>query len=147
MLKIIVYLSDVDSSSAPFEYIDLATSEAALSQGGRRYRSARLDEAVRVAVPAHLRRQVTGPRMTAIYVDTGRVLHRVCPALESERYSATFAYCSRSPYLTYSQLTLPYAALRQLRNSVSSRQWQALCCKRIEGSARFGAAPAPREHA
>jgi hypothetical protein len=131
ILKVIVYLSDVDSSSAPFGYIDLPTSAAVLSRRGRRYHSARLDEAVRAEVPVHRRRQVTGPRMTAIYVDTGQVLHRVFPPVESERYSVTFAYCSRRPHLTYPQLMLPGAAARELRNALSPRQWQALCCKRI----------------
>jgi len=133
ILKVIVYLSDVDSESAPLEYIDLPTSEAILRRRGRprSYRAARLDEAVRAEVPVADRRQVTGPRMTAIYVDTGRVLHRVRPPTGSERYSVTFAYSSRSPHLTYSQLTLPSAALRKLRNRLSPRQWQALCCNRI----------------
>jgi hypothetical protein len=130
ILKVIVYLSDVDIASAPFGYVDRATSEAVLSRRGRPYRSARLDEAVCAEVPVHKRRQVTGPRMTAIYVDTGQVLHRVSPPLDSERYSVTFAYCSRSPHLTYSQLMLPAAAKRELRDALSARQWQALCCPR-----------------
>jgi hypothetical protein len=126
ILKVIVYLSDVDSGSAPFGYVDLSTSEALLGGRQHAYNSARLDEVVRAKVPLHKRRQVTGPRMTAIYVDTGRVLHRVLPPLESERYSVTFAYCSRSPHLTYSQLMLPGAVLRKLRHNLSSKQWQAL---------------------
>lgn len=131
ILKIIVYLSDVDNASAPFEYVDLPTSQSILCTRGRPYRAARLDEAVRAEIPGPKRRQVTGSRMTAIYVDTGQVLHRVCPPQESERYSVTFAYCSRSPLLTYPQLTLPGAALRRLRDYLSPRQWQALCCKGI----------------
>jgi hypothetical protein len=129
ILKVIVYLSDVDCGSAPFEYVDLPTSEAVLSRRPHVYNPARLDEVVRAEVPLHKRRQVVGPRMTAIYVDTGRVLHRVCPPLESERYSVTFAYCGRSPHLTYSQLMLPGAALRKLRQDLSPRQWEALCRK------------------
>jgi hypothetical protein len=78
--------------------------------------------------------------MTAIYVDTGQVLHRVRPPLKSERYSVTFAYCSRSPHLTYSQLMLPGAALCELRDYLSPRQWQALCCKGI-GPAQARRAP------
>ena len=69
--------------------------------------------------------------MTAIYVDAGQVLHHVFPPLESERYSVTFAYCSRRPRLTYSQLMLPVRALRRMRDSLSPRQWQALCCNPI----------------
>jgi hypothetical protein len=142
ILKVIVYLSDVDSASAPFEYVDRPTSEAVLSRRGRAYRPARLDEAVRAEIPAPNRTQVTGPAMTAIYVDTGQVLHRVCPPRESERYSVTFAYCSRSPLLTYSQLMLPGAALRGVRDYLSPRQWQALCCR---GIGLFPARRAPQE--
>jgi hypothetical protein len=131
ILKIIVYISDVDSDSAPFEYVDLPTSNAVLGRRGHPYRAARLDESVRAEVPADKRTQVVGPRMTAIYVDTGQVLHRVCPPRESERYSVTFAYCGRSPRLTYSQLMLPGAALRDFRDDFSLRQWQALCCNQI----------------
>jgi hypothetical protein len=129
LLKVIVYLSDVDSGSAPFGYVDLPTSEAVLSPRHHAYAPARLDEVVRAEVPLHKRKQVTGPRGTAIYVDTGRVLHRVCPPVETERYSVTFAYCSRSPHLTYSQLMLPGATLRELRHDLSPRQWEALCRK------------------
>lgn len=131
ILKVIVYLSDVDEASAPFEFIDLQTSEALLSGFARGHRIGHLDEAVRADVPDSKRRQVTGARLTAIYVDTGRVLHRVCPPLRSERYSVTFAYCSRRPHLTYSDLMLPGSGLRELRESVSERQWQALQRKSI----------------
>lgn len=127
ILKIVVYLSDVDSGSAPFGYVDLPTSDGVLGGLRHPYHPARLDEVVRAEVPLSERRQITGPRMTAIYVDTGKVLHRVFPPLASERYSVTFAYCSRSPRLTYSQLMLRDGTLRKLRPALSSRQWEALC--------------------
>jgi hypothetical protein len=130
ILKVVVYLSDVDSSSAPFAYIDLPTSAAVL-RSGRHHRPARLEETVRARVPSHKRRQVIGPRMTAIYVDTGQVLHRVVAPVDAERYSVTFAYCSRSAQLIYPQLMLPASGLRELRDVLSARQWHALCCRRI----------------
>jgi hypothetical protein len=129
ILKVIVYLSDVDDDSAPFEYVGLSTSESVLSRRPHIYHPARFDDVVRAHVPVHQRRKVVGPRMTAIYVDTGRVLHRVRTAQQSERYSVTFAYCGRRPHLTYSQLMLPGAMLRKLRQELSSRQWEALCCR------------------
>jgi hypothetical protein len=67
--------------------------------------------------------------MTGVYVDTGRVVHRVVPPTESERYSVTFAYCSRKPFLTYAQLMLPKPALRSLCADLSARQVEALCVK------------------
>jgi hypothetical protein len=133
ILKVIVYLSDVDTGSAPFEYIDLQTSAALLNGRGHGHRMARLGEPELAKIPESKRKQVTGSRMTAVYVDTGRVLHRVRPPLTSERYSVTFAYCSRRPYLTYSDLMLSRAAVRQLRESMSVRQWQALRGNSIGG--------------
>jgi hypothetical protein len=144
ILKVIVYLSDVDSRSAPFGYVDLPTSEAVLSRRHHAYAPARLDEVVRAEVPPYKRIKVTGPRMTAIYVDTGRVLHRVFPPLESERYSVTFAFCSRSTHLTYSQLMLPAASLRKLHHDLSPRQWEALCRKDLYVTPHSGHLGRPR---
>jgi hypothetical protein len=92
ILKLIVYLSDVERASGPFEYIDLSSSTAVLNGMGRRWRPARLDERVRADVPMHKRRQVTGPPMTAIYVDTGQVMH--------ESFRPWTANATRSPLPT-----------------------------------------------
>jgi hypothetical protein len=127
IFKVIVYLSDVDATSGPFGYLDLPTSSAVLAGLGRASRSTRIDQRVRADVPPSRQRLVTGPAMTGIYVDTGRVVHRVVPPAESERYSVTFAYCGRKPFLTYSQLMLPTAALRALSQDLSTRQVEALC--------------------
>lgn len=134
ILKVIVYLSDVDGTSAPFGYIDLPTSTAVLRELSHPYRAARLDEAVRTKVPASGQSQVHGPRLTAIYVDTGQVLHRVFPPQGSERYSVTYAYCGKNPFLTYPQLMPPRAALRELRDELSPRQWEALRGNRISAA-------------
>jgi hypothetical protein len=72
-----------------------------------------------------------GSRITAVYVNTGQVLNRLIPPLESEHYSVTFACCGRSPRLTSSQLMLPGATPRTLRDILSPRHWQALCCNPI----------------
>lgn len=129
IFKLIVYLSDVDTTSGPFEYLDLPTSTTVREGLGRTIRSARIDERVHADVPLSRQRLVTGPAMTGIYVDTGRVVHRVVAPTESERYSVTFAYCSRKPFLTYSQLMLPARALSALCEGLSARQLEALCCK------------------
>jgi hypothetical protein len=133
ILKLIVYLSDVESGSGPLEYLDLRTSATVLEGLGHGNRSARVEERVRARVSPQEMRQVTGPAMTAIYLDTAQLVHRVFAPTTTERYSVTFAYCSRDPYLTYPQLMLPAGALSALWGDLSTRQRDALCCKSIIG--------------
>ena len=129
ILKVIVYLNDVDAGAGPFGYIHRSHSDAILSSRGRSVRGVTDDE-MHTVVPRHEWTQVTGPRMTAVVVDTGQVFHRVFPPTAAERYSVTFAYSSRTPYYSYSRLMLPSNAIKQLRQQLSQRQWDALCVGR-----------------
>ncbi|GAB7069020.1 hypothetical protein H7J06_12265 [Mycobacterium hodleri] len=129
IFKVIVYLSDVDAGAGPFGYIH--QSHSSKIRGSRRLDVRGVpDDDMHAMVPRHEWAQVTGPRMTAVLVDTGQVFHRVFPPTDTERYSVTFAYSSRSPYYAYSRLMLPRRAVDQLRERLSPRQWDALCVGR-----------------
>ena len=99
MLKVIVYLSDVDVESGPFEYLDRRHTE---------------------------RHRLTGPRFTAVYADTSRVLHRVMAPVAAERYSMTFAYASTALFYAYPHFMLPRTALTRVSEQLSTRQQRAL---------------------
>lgn len=78
MLKIIVYLSDVDESTGPFEFLPLAASDQTRQTLRVRPGLTFLPDAdVTAAVPSSLWQRVTGPAGTAVYADTARLLHRV----------------------------------------------------------------------
>ncbi|MDP9167047.1 MAG: hypothetical protein M3O32_13440 [Actinomycetota bacterium] len=127
ILKVVVYLSDVHDGAGPFGYVHKSHSDTVReSPRGRDLRGIP-DAEMQNVVPQREWNRVTGPRMTAVHVDTGQVFHRVFPPTDSERYSVTFAYSSRSPYYTYSRLMLPRRAIRELRERLSQRQWDALC--------------------
>lgn len=125
MLKVIVYLTDVHPGAGPFGYVERSNTER-IRGLIRHHQDVVSDERMQTVVPQDAWHQVTGPRMTAVYVDTGQIFHRVFPPTSAERYSVSFAYSSRTPYYTYSRLMLPRRALRRLRNSLTSRQWDAL---------------------
>lgn len=129
ILKVIVYLNDVDAETGPFGYIHRSHSAAILGSRGRSVRGV-TDAEMQGVVPSREWTQVTGPRMTAIVVDTGQVFHRVFPPATAERYSVTFAYSSRTPYYSYSRLMLPGSAIKLLRQQLSQRQWDTLCIGR-----------------
>jgi len=125
MLKIIVYLDDVGDGCGPFEYLNRNASDHA----ARIFRySAGLvsDAAMSRVVPAADWVQVTGPRLTAIFVDPKRLFHRVQPPTKADRYSLTFTYTSTTPlFETFPQCRLTPAALAGLSNELTPRQRRA----------------------
>jgi hypothetical protein len=126
ILKVIVYLSDTPTGAGPFGYVHQANSGAILESTGGSSLHGMTDDQMDAVVPRSQWKQVIGTRLTAIHVDTGQVFHRVFPPTDLERYSVTFAYSSRSPYMAYSHLMLPRHATRQLREHLSQRQRDAL---------------------
>lgn len=125
IFKVIVYLSDVHRGSAPFGYVERSHT------GNIRTLISRQedwldDERVSTVVPREDWKHVTGPRLTAVHTDTGKVFHRVHPPVTHERYSVTFGYCSRHPFYTYPRLMLPRKMLRQIRSQLTQRQRDAV---------------------
>jgi hypothetical protein len=128
MLKVIVYLSDVGVVSGPFEYLDRRSTERAMRAVSfrRGYGGAPADTIIDDVVPRREWRQLTGPRLTAVYADTSRVLHRVMAPVTTDRYSMTFVYASTALFYAYPHFMLPRKALTQLRHQLTDRQQRAL---------------------
>ena len=125
MLKAIVYLVDVDSDGGPFEYLDLPQTR--LANQKLKYRSGFVDDsALEAVVPSADWHQATGPRLSAIFVDTCRVFHRARPPRSTDRYSMTFSYSSVRPYQVFPEYLLSVSTLAQLRPELTPQQRQAL---------------------
>ncbi|MGX9791773.1 hypothetical protein [Mycobacterium sp. MMS18-G62] len=125
MLKVIVYLNDVDEACGPFEYLNRAQTDLAVRE--LNYRNGCLSDAVmNRVVPASEWQQVTGPRLSAVYADTCRLLHRISKPTVMERYSMTFVYSSITPYHRFAQFLPPRRTLSKLRDELTPRQRQAL---------------------
>lgn len=96
LFRIIIYLSDVDHDSGPFDYISR-------QQSGRVRRSLRYSNE---NVPDSIMRKVTetdhwksciGPRGTTIFVDPANVFHRAKVPKSRERIAIFYSYHSTSP--------------------------------------------------
>lgn len=125
MLKIIVYLSDVDDGCGPFEYLDRAQTERTVR--ALNYRSGFvLDTLIEQITPADDWTRVTGPRLSAVYVDTCAVLHRARTPTTSDRFSMTFVYSSRTPHQAFPEFMLSRMALRRLSHQLTPRQRRAV---------------------
>ena len=124
MLKIIVYLNDVSDGGGPFEYLNRNASDHAARI--LKYSSGFVsDAAMARVVPAADWVQVTGPRLTAIFVDPRRFFHRAQPPTKADRYSLTFTYTSTTPFQTFPGSMLSSAALAGLSNELTPRQRRA----------------------
>jgi hypothetical protein len=103
LLKIIVYLNDVDVDGGPFQCLNAADSAEVLSVNGGRFIGAQPPDMERIQAIIPRADWVTceGPRLTANFCDTARCLHRASPPVARDRYSLTFSYLSRRPYLLW----------------------------------------------
>lgn len=127
MLKIIVYLNDVDSGSGPFEHLSLAASEATRRRLRCRPGITFLDDdAIAGIAPRSDWQHVTGAAGTAVYADTGRLVHRLMRPTGGDRYSVTFVYTSDRPYVVYSRFMPPRSLVDAVAADATPRQRRAL---------------------
>jgi hypothetical protein len=127
MLKVIVYLTDVDEHTGPFEFLPQPASD--LARQTLRVRPGLTflpDAAVSATVPASQWHRVTGPAGTAVYADTARLLHRIKAPTGGDRYSATFVYTSDRPRHTLSRFMPPRHIVQSVLPGLTARQLRAL---------------------
>ncbi|WP_166140038.1 phytanoyl-CoA dioxygenase family protein [Nocardioides ochotonae] len=125
MLKVLVYLDDVEEDGGPFTYVPRRTSAAAareLRYVGGFVGDARFSE----VVPPSLWRPVTGPRWTAAMPDTARIFHRAAPPIARDRYSVTFTWMTRHPLATIRSAPWRPDQVRRCVAGLDARQRTAL---------------------
>jgi hypothetical protein len=125
MLKMIIYLNDVGAGGGGFEYLNRRSSDDVAC--AFRYSAGHLsDTEVDRVVPRSAGVPVTGPRLTSVFVDATRLMHRVQPPTENDRYSLTLTYVSTTPlYETFPECRLSPIAIAGLSNELTARQRQA----------------------
>jgi hypothetical protein len=95
IVKIIVYLNDVDEAGGPYEFIPRSVAPASwrIPVSGSRAN----DEAVSRVVPRSRWVPCSGARGTAVLTDTCRVFHRGRIAKSTDRQALFFCYNSAMP--------------------------------------------------
>ena len=96
MLKIIIYLNDVDEFGGPFQC--LSKQETAFARKSLGYKSGLIDDDL---MASHVAPEkwitCTGSSHTATFIDTSNIFHRAKPPTKTERKSITFHYISQYP--------------------------------------------------
>ncbi len=124
MMKIITYLSDVDPTCGPFNYLDRPLTRRAVSNLG--YWSGFVPDAqMSPAVPSSEWLQALGPRLSTVFVDTCRLFHRAMPPSQVDRYSMTFSFASTTPHQVFPEFMANRETMRQIRDQLTPRQRRA----------------------
>ena len=96
IVKIIIYLNDVDEKGATFQYIPRDKSAIAKKDLGYKF-GLLTDELMAQYVPRQDWIGCVGKQYTTVIVDTANVFHRAKPSFSKERLSITHHYMSQYP--------------------------------------------------
>ena len=123
MMKIIIYLNDVDEQGGPFEYISKPLSQTGAK--AMNYSSGLVDdESMNRYIPSEYWQACPGPKHSAFIADTCSIFHRARPPVNQDRYSITFHYVSQLPLMLYEKLY--FGDMDALNQHLSPRQKQCV---------------------
>lgn len=116
MVKIIIYLNDVDIDGGPFEYITKPLTST--SSQTLKYNSGFIsDQKMQSVVSLSDWNPCTGTEGTVIFVGTSNVFHRAKAPVNTDRYSITYSYTSIKPIASREP---------HFESTISQKQWQAI---------------------
>lgn len=125
VLKILLWLNDVDADGGPFAYVPRSSSARAVER--LRYVGGFIsDEKLRCYVPEDQWCLATGSKWTAVMPDTAQVLHRATPPRARDRYSVTFTWTSRHPVNVKPVEPFTAEQVLRIRHGLSARQLACL---------------------
>ena len=100
VLKVIVYLNDINDNCGPFQYISKNLTSSS-SQSLKYKRGYLQDKAMQQVVPVSDWKSCLGPSGTVVFADTSNVFHRGKVPTASDRFTLFFDYTSRWPKHSY----------------------------------------------
>jgi hypothetical protein len=122
IFKIIIYLSDVNEDSGPFQYIPKSlTSKIAQSL---KYTTGYIqDKIMQGVLSSEMYKSCTGIAGTVVMADTSSIFHRGKPPITADRFALFFDYTSRQyKKASYGTSTLSYKNLLSLSKNLSESQ-------------------------
>ncbi|QIR35385.1 2OG-Fe(II) oxygenase [Tolypothrix sp. PCC 7910] len=126
VLKIIVYLHDMNEDTGPFQYLPIPITEsvAHLLKYHHGYIQDRTMQ--QVISPFHYKSCI-GPAGTVVFAATGSIFHRGKLPVKSDRFAIFFDYTSRKQKLSfYSTSSLPKEDIALLAKNLSEKQKEYL---------------------
>ncbi|AKG21705.1 hypothetical protein [Calothrix sp. 336/3] len=126
LLKIIVYLHDVDENCGPFQYIPQSLTTEVMAS--LRYRHGYIqDSTMQKVVSPSMQKSCTGVAGTVVFASTSDIFHRGKIPVTQDRFTIFYDYTCRQPrYPFYCKSSLPEAELQLLASHFSEEQKQCV---------------------
>lgn len=130
VLKVIIYLNDIDYNDGPFEYIPQSLTSKVVSSLKYTHGYVQDKTMEKVISPSHFK-SCTGIVGTVILAATGSIFHRGKIPISSDRYTIFFDYTSRKPIVHnhYGASFLSHEDLQLLAKNLSPQQRQCIFWK------------------
>jgi hypothetical protein len=126
VVKVIVYLTDVEDGDGAFEYIPRRESTELGRALGPMFKLGG-DERMGTLVPKEYWRIVGGPAGTVVIADTAQLFHRGRQPADQDRLALFYDYTSRRPlHPYYCKSALPEPMLRELTAGMEQRVLDAV---------------------
>jgi hypothetical protein len=126
ILKVIVYLNDVDDNCGPFQYIPQSLTSTVTRS--LKYKHGYIQEKrLENVLSPSLWKSCTGSAGTVVFAATSKIFHRGKIPVDQDRFTIFFDYTSRQPtYPFYCKSSLPWEDLRSLAANFSEHQKQCV---------------------
>jgi len=122
ILKVIIYLNDVDETVGPFQYLNTQQTDK-ICQTLNYHHGYLKAQKVKAIVPEEQWQSCTGKAGTVVFVDTARLIHRGKVPTSHDRYTLFYDYTSRFPKRPYyCKNSLAPDALLEMSNHLSDRE-------------------------
>jgi ectoine hydroxylase-related dioxygenase (phytanoyl-CoA dioxygenase family) len=130
MVKLIVYLNDVDPEGGACEYIPRSHT-AKLTQALNYTSGYMTDREIANIISPEQWKPCIGTIGTVVIVDPIHVFHRAKPATARDRCSITFGFTSRKPKVNLNEFKLPADQWEEYTSRLTQRQ--IACLPKISG--------------
>ena len=132
MIKIIIYLNDVDTDGGPYEYISQNLTLRGITNLKYYNLGFISDEEMDRAIPRSSWQTRVGQAGTVIITDTSNVFHRAKPAVKNDRFAITLCYTSMQPYVTWKSSPISKQHWQLIDSRINQRQRGCINLKSIK---------------
>jgi hypothetical protein len=122
LIKMIIYLNDVDLDGGPFQYIHRNLTPDLIKFFQYYNLGYLIDEEMELAVPKPQWQSCTGNEHTVVFTDPANIFHRAKPPTKTDRIALTFCYTSNRPTVGWTTPKTSYKQWQEIETQLNERQ-------------------------
>ena len=131
IIKIIIYLNDVEAGGGPYQYIQRNLTERAIKDLNYYNLGYLSDAEMSAAVSTKDWTACLGKEASVVITDTSNVFHRAQPPTIKDRYSITFCYTSANPLVIWRGRKISRQEWEKVDRQLNQRQRKCLTKRRF----------------